>query len=801
MGRLSERRIFGVAFVVIVTLAVYLRLAHLELAEFKRDEAQIALIAADVVAGRRLPLVGIGTSVPGLENGPVMIYLTALPLLLSHDAALASGFIALLNVVALIVSARVTERIFGRLAALFAAATYAVGSWAVLFSRKLWPNEAMPVFSALLALALYEAAVAGRVRGVVLAGLWLGVLVNLHPSGIVFVPVVGAALLMRPALLKSRGALLGGALLLFVSAPFLVHEAMNRFPALGALKGTAGSQARVDGSAFQLAAMLVGPDAYRVLAGGLAEGFRARALPAAELDVVMAALLLSGVAVALVQLIRAWRRGAGWRAFALALCWISLPLLLSSRRTVTLQIHYLILLIPLLFPFVGVALAAPTRLVRGAPPLVRAASLALPALLLLWAAVVQVQHFDLFFGLVRDGGALSPYGTPLLVQRTAAERAVVYASGRPIVLVSQPKAGESADDQPPIWRFLVPEPLELQVDDGGGALRLTPGGALYVVAPAADPVVGDLLGARGVPAGRGVPIPGLARGFEYWRAGVRAPSSAVLPVGRVGAGLRLDEVGMSPATRAGGVASVPTLGGAPLQVLADWRVERTPAAPDELAFFTHLLDDRGERLAGRDRPGVEAWRLEEGDELLTWATLSPPPSLPPGRYWVAVGAYRARDRIRLTASDADGRPTGDQLRIGPFKVPITPPPDPPPPTPLARFGPIELESARVDASNAPPTVDLVWRAQTRPDRDLTVFVHFYGGDGRLAAQDDRQPADRGYPTSIWDAGERVADRHRVAAAPGRYSVRVGLYDASSLQRVSRLDAPGDAVELGQVEVP
>ena len=45
----------------------------------------------------------------------------------------------------------------------------------------------MPLFSALLALALYEAVVGGRRRGVVLAGLWLGALLNLHPSGAIFV--------------------------------------------------------------------------------------------------------------------------------------------------------------------------------------------------------------------------------------------------------------------------------------------------------------------------------------------------------------------------------------------------------------------------------------------------------------------------------------------------------------------------------------------------------------------------------------------------------------------------------------
>src|SRR5207248_7066192 len=118
--------------------------------------------------------------------------------------------------------------------------------------------------------------------------------------------------------------------------------------------------------------------------------------------------------------------------------------------------------------------AAPTRLVRNAPPALRAASIALPALVLLWSAVVQVQHFSLFFDLVRDGGALTPYGTPLVTERTAADRALAYAGGRPIALVSQPKPGDPADDQPPVWRFLIPEPTDLRFEDGGGAVRLTP---------------------------------------------------------------------------------------------------------------------------------------------------------------------------------------------------------------------------------------------------------------------------------------------------------------------------------------
>src|SRR5207245_1047532 len=107
--------------------------------------------------------------------------------------------------------------------------------------------------------------------------------------------------------------------------------------------------------------------------------FRTRALPFASLDATLGALLVVGAVVATVQLLRASRRGAGWRAPALALCWLLIPLAFASRRTVTLQIYYLIALIPLLFPFVGAALALPSRLVRTAPPILRGASIVLPA--------------------------------------------------------------------------------------------------------------------------------------------------------------------------------------------------------------------------------------------------------------------------------------------------------------------------------------------------------------------------------------------------------------------------------------
>src|SRR5205814_347473 len=89
-----------------------------------------------------------------------------------------------------------------------------------------------------------------------------------------------------------------------------------------------------------------------------------------------------------------------------------------------------------------------------------------------------------------------------------------------------------------------------------------------------------------------------------------------------------------------------------------------------------------------------------------------------------------------------------------------------------------------EAAGRPP---LTWRAEARPSRDYTVFVHLLDGGGRLVAQDDRPPVDGSYPTSIWENGERILDQHPVRPPPGRYRVVVGMYDPASRQRLRRAE--------------
>jgi len=121
---------------------------------------------------------------------------------------------------------------------------------------------------------------------------------------------------------------------------------------------------------------------------------------------------------------------------------------------------------------------------------------------------------------------------------------------------------------------------------------------------------------------------------------------------------------------------------------------------------------------------------------------------------------------------------------------------------LARFQTTEA----VEAGTVFP-VELVWKVQSPPGRDYSVFVHLEDGAGNVYGFGDSSPRAGRYPTSAWAAGEVIEDVHNVQVdpqtAPGHYRLLVGMYDDDG--RVPAFQKDGtqwtyDAVDLGTVQV-
>lgn len=75
-------------------------------------------------------------------------------------------------------------------------------------------------------------------------------------------------------------------------------------------------------------------------------------------------------------------------------------------------------------------------------------------------------------------------------------------------------------------------------------------------------------------------------------------------------------------------------------------------------------------------------------------------------------------------------------------------------------------------------IDLRWQPLRPLEADYTSFVQLLAGDEKVA-QSDHQPGGVYYPTSLWQPGATVRDRHTLALPasipPGPYRLLVGLY--------------------------
>ena len=106
-------------------------------------------------------------------------------------------------------------------------------------------------------------------------------------------------------------------------------------------------------------------------------------------------------------------------------------------------------------------------------------------------------------------------------------------------------------------------------------------------------------------------------------------------------------------------------------------------------------------------------------------------------------------------------------------------------------------------------VRLLWLARQPMEESYKAFIHVVDDQGNLLAQTDSRPRNYAGNTNRWIPGQVTYDRFEVAlppdVPPGRYQVRVGLYNEADGQRLPVLDAAGkqvdDQVLLGQADLP
>jgi hypothetical protein len=106
------------------------------------------------------------------------------------------------------------------------------------------------------------------------------------------------------------------------------------------------------------------------------------------------------------------------------------------------------------------------------------------------------------------------------------------------------------------------------------------------------------------------------------------------------------------------------------------------------------------------------------------------------------------------------------------------------------------------------SLTLYWQGQRQMATSYTVFVHLLDEEGTIQGQRDSVPGNGDLPTTSWADGEIIADGYEIEVAIhaplGRYSVALGMYDASTGDRLPVFDAQsqpvGDHLVIGEIEV-
>jgi hypothetical protein len=187
----------------------------------------------------------------------------------------------------------------------------------------------------------------------------------------------------------------------------------------------------------------------------------------------------------------------------------------------------------------------------------------------------------------------------------------------------------------------------------------------------------------------------------------------------------------------------------------------------------------------------------------------------PGQVWrdpyripvAPDAAAPSRLRIEVGLYDTQARETLGAVHVGEAK--LAPPeiaPQATHPLPVDLADGVSLAGYDLPSSDIVPgeaiTLTLYWQAREAPSTDYQVFVHLVGDESGPAAQGDGPPLMGDYPTTMWAAGEVVADPHPVALPadlpPGTYRLLVGMYDLQTMARLPRLDSTGDSIEIPTV---
>ena len=402
-----RRWLFSWEIYLVILIATILRLYRLDTSEFSGDQTFLFRLAYDAVHYGLIPATSNSSSIL-TANPPLAVYLLILPALFSSDPIWATAMTALFNVAAVLLAYIFTRRYYGRLAATIAALLYATAQTTIVFSRFMWQPNLIAPFTVLFMFALFRGVVERRNGWFFPAIFLLGMLIQLHELTILLAVPLLAAVLLAPKTIRLRDIIYGCMALLIIYAPFLVWQVTAHFADISTILNTPNISPVIDGRAITFYGRFLNAYYYddEFLRGtfydptGSANSAVFKILPLLVVARYLLELcLLAAFAIATWSVLRPQQKVDGneeakappqrpavrvisglarWWAtlradpqacgFLLLLLWQVVPLLALTRHGLQIHLHYLLMIVPGPFIFIGIVISRAISWLRQQKP-------------------------------------------------------------------------------------------------------------------------------------------------------------------------------------------------------------------------------------------------------------------------------------------------------------------------------------------------------------------------------------------------------------------------------------------------
>ncbi len=635
----------------ILVLAGVLRMGWPGLTEFKADEARLWALALDMADGR-FALRGISSST-GFPNFPASVWLYAIPAVFSSSPIAGTVFTGLLNTLAVGACYGFVRRYWGMWAAVVAALLFAVSPWAVIFSRKIWAQNLLPLFVMAWAIGAALALVEGRRRWIWLHLVALALAVQIHLAAMALIPATLVLLVVFRRRVDWRALLIGLGLAALTVLPFAFYllGVLRARGGIPALSGDAGG-VMLTADALHYTTMLAVGNAIHSLAGPQAfEAYLAQVPGQIAVQLVLGALILAGIAVLVRNLVRR-RDDVSSQAGLIVLLWLVVPALFFVVQWTPVFLHYFIATLPAAFVAVGALVAALAGAkAEWARPAAWTAAVLITAVALLqaWAVVTLIQ----FVGSTHTPGA---FGTPLKHELAAVNTAVELLSttGAGEILVAAPGESPGVDDAPAVYGVLLRGVPHRFVDVERHALFPAAGAVVLLDGRSPGPTwTGDLYTAVAT-SGETIAL---------------RPGEGELRVLALNGGVR--PAAQRPFDPPDLLANWVNFLGVDVPARVDrdqvlWQVHwRTGDNPDpqRYQFFNHVIAPSGERVGQADGPAFDPAQWRAGDALISRFLLPWPEEVAVDTAVVRVGMYRFPSLENVPLLDVAANPTSDAREV------------------------------------------------------------------------------------------------------------------------------------------